>query len=90
VANLGGGGGHWGRSLPLNKFVHEKKSYPFVSEKNRFTKADLCLKKRVYLVILCVSKLGNNKQMIRNSVKTHPILFFVVSFYKKALRKSQN
>ncbi len=28
--------------------------------------------------------------MIRNSVKSHRILFFVVSFQKKALRKSQN
>jgi hypothetical protein len=28
--------------------------------------------------------------MIRNSVKSHPILFFVVDFHKKALRKSQN
>ncbi len=28
--------------------------------------------------------------MIRNSVKSHHILFFVGSFHKKALRKSQN
>jgi hypothetical protein len=28
--------------------------------------------------------------MIRNSVKSHRILFFVVSLHKKALRKSQN
>ncbi len=28
--------------------------------------------------------------MIRNSVKSHLSLFFVVSFHKKALRKSQN
>ncbi len=28
--------------------------------------------------------------MIRNSVKSHRILFFVVSFHKKALSKSQN
>ncbi len=28
--------------------------------------------------------------MIRHSLKTHRILFFVVSFLKKALRKSQN
>ncbi len=48
------------------------------------------MKQRLYLVILCVSKLRNNKQMIRNSAKSHPILFFVVSFHKGALRKSQN
>jgi hypothetical protein len=28
--------------------------------------------------------------MIRNLVKSHRILFFIVSFHKKALRKSQN
>jgi hypothetical protein len=39
---------------------------------------------------LCVSKLGDNKQMIRYSMKSYRILFFVVSFHKKALRKSQN
>ncbi len=64
--------------------------YAFVPEKNRLTQADLCVKQRLYLVILCVSKLGNNKQMIRNPVKSHPVLFFVVSFHKKGLRKSQN
>jgi cytochrome c-type biogenesis protein CcmE len=52
--------------------------------------ADLYVKQRLYLVILCVSKLGNNKQMVPNSVKSHRILFFVASFHKKALRKSQN
>jgi len=45
----------------------------------------LWVKQGFYLIIFYVSKLGNNKQMIRNSVKSHRILFFVGSFHKKVL-----
>jgi hypothetical protein len=81
VADLGG---HWDdRPHSINSFMRNKFMLLF-QKKNRFTEADLCVKQRPYLVILCVSKLGNNKQMIRDSVKSHRILFFCSKFSQES------